>query len=188
MTDDKKKIIMWNEEKIAKKLESLKEANVEFPNEEEIDDKIVENVERKKADKQELGDFLNKMLGEFYGQDMANVFEDYSKNAIDLIGALISHYRRSLYLKSKEVEFLQNENNLLRERVDMLKEVSSQYEDAAEQLIIDVHIPKEFRKPQEKDLPDVFEYGKSEVLEKNRKDKMNKDKMAVRHSAFTRRV
>jgi len=123
---------------------------------------------------------------------LENKFKDYSKNVIDLINSLISHYRKSLSFKSKEVEFLQRENELLRERVAMLQEVSLQYEVAAEHLIIDTHVPKklkELQNVQNITLSDAC-WPSTPVLEKDREHKSKRDNRTVNgglgRTTFTR--
>jgi hypothetical protein len=133
-----------------------------------------------------LKDYFFQSIRKKFSDPIEDKFKTYSKGAINLVNSLIAHYRKSLELKIKEIDFLKNENGLLRECVEMLQEVVADYEETAEQLIVDAHAPKEKKSVGE---PEVFKVG-NEILENMRAEKIKKDKMAlngeIEHSAFSR--
>ncbi len=108
-------------------------------------------------------------------------FKDYSVNALNLINSLVEHHKKSILIKMEEIDYLKEENALLRKRMSTLQNTSSQYEDIVENLVVDANIPKERNEEQSNSeiaLTDLF-VTKNTFLENDRQNRLEKSQLAV---------
>jgi hypothetical protein len=106
-------------------------------------DKLEELVERQ-ADKLDkaLGNPPPTITRKANTDDRLSLEAKRYKNTVDLIENVVSYYRKALEIKEKEVQFLKEESQLLRGRVDLLSSTLAEYADGVEEYVVTRAIPK----------------------------------------------